>query len=189
MLDRPAEKAEALDEYDREVDRYYRVNGTLVHLFYFAKIDWQKFEDPAYMWKAIEWAGWSYRLKFLYWGMRLAFKDEETRRRMGEEVVFGNPRPGNLVAKQFLMLSRNFDKVYEKEIRAAERRVQPAGPGLDRLAARGAASASGCRPGRRRRGSADRQVPAGGVRGAGGGSGGVSGARALRVRTRAGRRP
>jgi hypothetical protein len=74
------------------------------------------------MCKHIPFAGWSERLRFIYWGLRLTFKSEEQRRRMGEEVVFGNPQPGNMVAEQFLSLSRNFDKVYEKEIREAEER-------------------------------------------------------------------
>ena len=116
VLREPARTAELMAEYDRVVDRYYRVNGTLVHLFYLAGVDPLRFEDPKFMWKAIPWAGWKYRLLFLYWGLRLSFKNEDTRRRMGEEVVFGNPQPGNLVAEQFLMLSRNFDEVYAKEI-------------------------------------------------------------------------
>lgn len=116
ILDDPSRERELLAEYDRAVDRYYRVNGTLVHLFYLAGVDPLRFEDARFMWKAIPWAGWKYRLRFLYWGLRLAFKDVETRRRMGEEVVFGNPQPGNLVAEQFLMLSRNFDQVYAREI-------------------------------------------------------------------------
>lgn len=122
ILDDPSRRDELLREYDRTVDRYYRVNGTLVHLFYMARVDPFKFEDPAYMWKTIPFAGWRERLRFLYWGLRLTFKSEEQRRRMGEEVVFGNPQPGNLVAEQFLSLSRNFDKVYEREIREAEER-------------------------------------------------------------------
>lgn len=122
----PQRQKELLTDYDRTVDRYYRVNGTLVHLFYMAGVDPLRFEDAGFMWKAIPWAGWKYRLKFLYWGLRLAFKDVETRRRMGEEVVFGNPQPGNLVAEQFLMLSKNFDEIYAKEIaqRGARRLVQ-----------------------------------------------------------------
>lgn len=120
ILDDPTRQEALLADYDRTVDRYYRVNGTLVHLFYLAGVDPLRFEDAGFMWKAIPWAGWSYRLKFLYWGLRLAFKDVDTRRRMGEEVVFGNPQPGNLVAEQFLMLSKNFDEVYAKEI--AQRR-------------------------------------------------------------------
>lgn len=122
FLDDPSRQAELLREYDRTVDRYYRVNGTLVHLFYMARVDPFKFEDPVYMWKHIPFAGWRERLRFLYWGLRLAFKKEEQRRRMGEEVVFGNPQPGNLVAEQFLSLSRNFDKVYDTEIHEAEER-------------------------------------------------------------------
>jgi hypothetical protein len=81
------------------------------------------FESASYMWKNIPFARWTYRLKFLFWGLRLTFKSVETRRRMGEEVVFGNPRPGNLVAEQFLMLSRNFDEVYSQEIAAREARA------------------------------------------------------------------
>lgn len=117
-----ARRDQLLRDYDRTVDRYYRVNGTLVHLFYLARVDPFRFEDPAFMWKHIPFAGWRERLRFIYWGLRLTFKSEEQRRRMGEEVVFGNPQPGNMVAEQFLSLSRNFDKVYEKEIREAEER-------------------------------------------------------------------
>ena len=37
-----------------------------------------------------------------------------------EDVIFGNPGPENLVAKQFVMLSKNFDEVYAKEIATQE---------------------------------------------------------------------
>ncbi len=122
ILDDASRQEQLLSDYDRTVDRYYRVNGTLVHLFYMAQVDPFKFENPAFMWKHIPFAGWRERLRFLYWGLRLTFKNEEQRRRMGEEVVFGNPQPGNLVAEQFLSLSRNFEKVYGREIQQAEER-------------------------------------------------------------------
>ena len=123
IFEDPSCEARVMRSYDRLVDRYYRVNGTLVHLFYLARVDPFRFEDAVFMWKNIPWARWKYRLLFLYWGLRLSFKDEETRRRMSEEVVFGNPQPGNLVAEQFVMLSRNFDEVYAKDIREAEPRA------------------------------------------------------------------
>jgi clorobiocin biosynthesis protein Clo-hal len=116
IFEDPSRQKELLDHYNRTVDRYYRVNGTLVHLFYMAGVDPFKFEDPLFMLKAIPFAGWKERMLFLYWGLRLTFKSVEDRRRMGEEVVFGDPKEGNLVAEQFLSLSRNFDKVYAKEI-------------------------------------------------------------------------
>jgi flavin-dependent dehydrogenase len=123
IFEDPSREAQVMGRYDRLVDRYYRVNGTLVHLFYLARVDPFRFEDSLFMWRNIPWAGWKYRLRFLYWGLRLTFKDEESRRRMGEEVVFGNPQPGHLVAEQFLMLSKNFDDVYAQEIRRAETRT------------------------------------------------------------------
>lgn len=134
ILRDPTNKDALLREYDRTVDRYYRVNGTLVHLFYMAGVDPFKFEDPLFMLRRIPFASFKDRLLFLYWGLRLTFKDVERRRRMGEEVVFGNPSKGNLVAEQFLHLSRNFDKVYAKEIRVARERNLEAAEALDEAA-------------------------------------------------------
>lgn len=122
ILADPKDKERLLHEYDRTVDRYYRINGTLVHLFYMAGVDPFKFEDPLFMLKRIPFASMKDRLLFIYWGLRLTFKNVEQRRRMGEEVVFGNPQKGNLVAEQFLHLSRNFDKVYAQELREIRKR-------------------------------------------------------------------
>ncbi len=120
-LDRePGRRAAILAEYNRAVDRSYRINGTLVHLFYLSGVDPDKFENPGFMWKNIPWAGWKYRLAFLYWGVRLMLKPKAVRREMGEDVVFGNPKADNLIARQFMNLSRNFDEVYASEIAASE---------------------------------------------------------------------
>ena len=120
VLADPSVEERELAEYARIVDRYYRVNGTLVHLFYLAKIDPQLYEDPWYMWKTIPFASWKYRFWFLWWGLRLSLVKRATAVRWSEDVVFGNPGPDNLVARQFLMLSKNFDEVYRQEIAARE---------------------------------------------------------------------
>jgi len=115
---------ELMGEYAKTVDRYYRVNGTLVHLFYTANIDPAKYENAWYMWTHIQFADWRFRLLYLWWGARLLFVNDKLARRWGEEVVFGNPGPDNMVARMFVVLSRNFDKYYAKEIRAVEERVE-----------------------------------------------------------------
>ena len=124
--DAPAQTEALLDDYCRAVDRSYRINGTLVHLFYLSGVDPDKFEDPGFMWKSIPWAGWKYRLAFLYWGARLMLKPKRVRREMGEDVVFGNPKADNLIARQFLNLSRNFDEVYASQIASAPSRSEGA---------------------------------------------------------------
>jgi len=120
----PARERAAFAQYDADLDRFFRVNSTLVHLFYTAKLDYELYEGAWYMWTNINFANWLYRLKYVWYGLKLVFVSEEDAKRMAEEVVFGNPQPGNKVAEMFLMLSKNFDKAYEKELRAETPRYE-----------------------------------------------------------------
>lgn len=124
VLRDPSKEQRELDAYAVELDRFFRVNGTLVQLFTIAGFDPDNYEGAWYMWTHIPFAGWKFRLQYLYWGARLMFVREKVARRWGEEVVFGNPGPDNLVAKMFMTLSRNFDKFYERELRAAPERAK-----------------------------------------------------------------
>jgi halogenation protein CepH len=119
----PSRSRRSMELYATDLDRFFRVNGTLVQLFTTAKFDPQNYENAWYMWTHIPFAGWRFRAQYLWWGARLMFVPEKLARRWGEEVVFGNPGPDNLVAKMFMTLSRNFDKAFEKELAAAPERT------------------------------------------------------------------
>jgi len=117
-----------LAAYQRQAEYHYRLNSMLVYLFYVARLDHTRFGDPIYMWKNIEWAGWRYRLRFLGMIRRLAFLPRNTLRRWGEQVLFGNPEPGNVLADMFIMLSENYDAVHRRQakLRAAQEEQEEA---------------------------------------------------------------
>ncbi len=107
--------------YQANADKHYRLNSMLVYLFYRARLDHENFGNGVYMWKHIEWAGWSFRLRFLYWCAHVLTKPRTTLRKWGEQMLFGNPDDDNVFAKIFLVLAENYDVVHQRRAHLRDR--------------------------------------------------------------------
>lgn len=111
-LSEPRPDYRLLEAYERDVNRFYRVNAMLVNLFYLADLDLPRSQNAGFIWKNLQWAGPGYR--FLFWwylGRSLMFP-KKTRRRWGTEILFGNISLGNLYAELFVMLSENCERTH-----------------------------------------------------------------------------
>lgn len=115
-----------LQKYQANADKHYRLNSMLVYLFYRARLDHENFGNGAYMWKNIEWAGWSFRLRFLYWCLHVMTKPRTTLRKWGEQMLFGNPDDDNVFARIFLVLSENYDVVHRRRAHLRDLETAPA---------------------------------------------------------------
>ena len=104
-----------LEAYQKKYDEFYRFNSMLVYLFYLAKLDYRNLSDGRYLWKNVEWAGLWQRLKFIFYGQIIMRTNPKKVSKWGEQVLFGNPGPDNLLAKFLLMLSENYDKVSRRK--------------------------------------------------------------------------
>jgi flavin-dependent dehydrogenase len=110
----PADESH-LVAYQRKYTEFYRFNSMLVYLFYLAKLDYRNLNNGRFLWKNLEWSGLLDRLKFLYYGQRIRFTNSKQVNKWGEQVLFGNPGPDNILAQFLLMLSSNYDKVYARK--------------------------------------------------------------------------
>jgi flavin-dependent dehydrogenase len=117
ILDQETPDLARLEVYNSSLDRYYRVNSMLVHLFYLAELDEAAFHSGAFMWKNVQWAGLKDRLAFIWHGLRYLRADKRTRLRWGTQVLFGDPARDNVVADLYMALSRNYDKVFRDQTR------------------------------------------------------------------------
>jgi clorobiocin biosynthesis protein Clo-hal len=108
-----------LERYDRDLQRFFRLSSTLTHLFYLCRMNPDNYESGWYLWRNIPFAGLGYRLRYLYHGARVMFARPRTARIWGEEVLFGNPSPGNRIADLYMVLAENFEKYHADRIRTA----------------------------------------------------------------------
>jgi len=100
-----------LAPYDRDVDRYYRINSMLVYLFYLCRLDYRNY-NFAYLWKTIQWSGWSDRLACGRGYLRFMLGSKIQRSLWGNQILFGNPGAENPLGDVAMTLSRNYDKVF-----------------------------------------------------------------------------
>ncbi|HZF12134.1 MAG TPA: NAD(P)/FAD-dependent oxidoreductase [Thermoanaerobaculia bacterium] len=121
LLDQEEPKTKLLAGYQRKLDRYYRVNSMLVYLFYLSQLDYRNVYSPGYLWKHVEWAGWTDRLVCAWHGLRFLTTRRPVRRRWSNQLLFGNPTRGNVLGDLAMALSRNYDKVFSKRTPRAAR--------------------------------------------------------------------
>ncbi len=119
VLKSEREDLSSLREYEKTLDRYYRVGSTLTYLFYLSGMNPANFEDAKYIWTHIDWAGWRYKARFLWRVLKLWTVPSKRVKHWGEEVLFGNASPDNLIADMFFLLSQNYDEVNEERVRRA----------------------------------------------------------------------
>ena len=106
-------------DYGEELDKYYRINSTLVYLFYLSELDYSKFGNIWYLWKHVTWANARFRTLFLWYSARLWASSTERRAEWFGDVLFGKVRKGNLMAKWFLSLAENFEDIHQAKIKNA----------------------------------------------------------------------
>jgi flavin-dependent dehydrogenase len=102
-----------LKGYDAAVNRYYRVNSMLVYLFYLCRLDYANY-NFWYMWKHIEWASWSDRLKCARLYIRYIMGSQQNKSKWFNQILFGNPGAENPLGDVAMALSANYDKVFSK---------------------------------------------------------------------------
>lgn len=108
---------ELFADYTRTLTRVYRVNATLVYLFYRFGIDPTKVRNRINLVTRTQWANWRLRLKFIWIGVRMfLFQSQRTRQLWGREVLFGNPSKENLVADAMFLLAQNFETLYWRKM-------------------------------------------------------------------------
>ncbi|HVR11866.1 MAG TPA: NAD(P)/FAD-dependent oxidoreductase [Thermoanaerobaculia bacterium] len=123
LLDQEPGDLAALEPYHRAVDRYYRINSMLVYLFYLAQLDYRNF-NVFYLWKNIEWADWSARLRVAWCFARYLVATKEAKRRRFNEILFGNPGARNPLGDLSIALSHNYDKVFKNREQRPARQEQ-----------------------------------------------------------------
>jgi flavin-dependent dehydrogenase len=114
LLDQEEPDLSRLEPYDRALNRYYRVNSMLVYLFYLCRLDHDLLQDPRHLWKIIDWAGPTYRLAAVWHALRFLRAPKAKQNRWKGQVLFGNPAQENVLADMYMVLSRNYDKIFRK---------------------------------------------------------------------------
>ena len=114
---------ELFEDYKNTLKRVYRVNATLVYLFYRFGIDPVKIRKNANIVTKTEWANWRILAKFLWNGIRLHTHSAKVRTRWGREVLFGSPSPGNRVADALYLLAENFETLHWRKMENPESRL------------------------------------------------------------------
>ena len=114
---RPDPENADLSRYQKKFDDYYRFNSMFVYLFYLSRLDYSLLSNGRYLWRNIEWASLKYRMLFLWYGQRILWSSQKKVQLWGEQVLFGNPSPDNLIARFLLVLSRNYDEVHANKAR------------------------------------------------------------------------
>ncbi|HEV3459949.1 MAG TPA: NAD(P)/FAD-dependent oxidoreductase [Thermoanaerobaculia bacterium] len=111
LLDQERPDTSLLKAYDAAVDRYFRVNSMLVYLFYLCKLDYRNYNFN-YLWKTIQWAGWSDRMACAVLYLRYIFAPNKSKGKWFNQILFGNPGMENPLGDVAMALSRNYDKVF-----------------------------------------------------------------------------
>ena len=112
------------ENYRKVLDTFFRINATLVYRFYECGIDFDKMQSGWYMWRHTPWADFRQRLRFLYYGTQIIVHPRKKVLAWAREVLFGNVRKGNQVARLFLLLAENYEKLHEERMRAAMPRLE-----------------------------------------------------------------
>lgn len=107
---------EALEAYETAVDRVYRLNSVLVYRFYACGIDFEKMESAKYTLMNTRWASLSHFLRFLRIGIKVIVHPKTQRRSWAREVLFGDVKPGNLIADLFLVLADNYETLNKEQL-------------------------------------------------------------------------
>jgi halogenation protein CepH len=131
LLDQEVPDLKRLELYQKALDRYYRVNSMLVYLFYLCKLDHDDLQNARHVWKAVEWAGLSDRIAFLWTAFKFLRAPREQQRRWKAQVLFGDPQLENVLADLHIVLSRNYDKVFQKRYKQRQRSAVEAVGRLD----------------------------------------------------------
>ena len=121
VLDQDSPDNSLLDEYSKRIDKVYRINSTLVYLYYLSELDLRKVLSWR-LWNRVDWAGIKYRLLYIWYISRFLSHGFDQRRNWVREALFGNPKRNNVFAEMLLMLSRNFEQVHEDRIKKASAR-------------------------------------------------------------------
>ncbi len=108
--------------YGENLNRFYRINATLVYWFYQCGIDPDRARSPWTLLTKTQWSRWKYRLKFLWYGLQVVWRPRSTVETWGREVLFGKVAPGNKIADLFLVLAQNYETLYQERMKTAPRR-------------------------------------------------------------------
>ena len=122
LLDDGQASKELLETYHRNLDRFYRINSMLVYLFYLCQLDYRNY-NSTYLWKNIQWAGWSEQIGCARRLLRFVFARRRQRIEWYSQILFGNPGQKNPLGNLAMALSHNYDKVFGE--RAARPPRQP----------------------------------------------------------------